>query len=396
MLPAVKIIHAALVWPDRIAPNQTIEVAGGKVRAVRPSRAGDNEGGNVFDARGQYVAPGYIDLHVHGGNGSDVMDATVEDLRVIARFLAAHGTTAFCPTTMTAPTTELIRALDAVGRARAERSWEGAQLLGAHVEGPYFAMSKRGAQPAAFIRDPQPRDYAPLLKRAEHIAILSLAPERPGALELIRRARKLGIVVGAGHSEATYEDMMRASDAGLTHSIHLFNAMSGVTKKGPFRVPGMIETVLAEERFTAELIADGYHVPPLLMKLAIRVKGDRIAVISDSMRGAGCTRGTRFFIGNPQTGTEVIVEGDIAMVPDRSGFGGSVTRQDRMVQNLVRDVGLSLPQAVRQASLVPAKILGVDQRKGSIAVGKDADLILLDQKLNVTETFVCGERIGRK
>ena len=388
----MRIVNASVVLPNKIVPEQTIEIARGKIRGIRPTRASDRRSDEVVDARGQYVAPGYIDIHVHGGNGSDVMDATVEDLGIIAKFLAAHGTTSFCPTTLTAPTTDLIRALDAMAAAK-KRAPDAAEMLGAHVEGPYFAMTKRGAQPAAYIRDPQARDYGPILERAEHIAILSLAPERPGVLELIQQAKKRGIIVAAGHSEATYDDMMRAYDCGLTHTIHLYNAMSTITKKGPLRMLGMIETILAEERFTAELIADGHHVPAPLMKLAIRAKGERIAIISDSMRGAGLAPGSRFFIGNKETGIEVVVEKDIAMMPDRSGFAGSVTRQDKMVQNLVRTVGLSIEHAIRLASLVPARILGLDKKKGSLAPNKDADLIILDKELNVTATFMAGQRV---
>lgn len=379
-----------VVTPQRTFCPGTLVVEGKQIQAVA---AGDlsAERGEVIDAAGCYVVPGFVDIHLHGGRGSDAMDATPEALEAVARYHVRGGTTSFLATTASAPTEEIVAALESVRQTMA-RGTGGAEIVGVHVEGPYFSTKWYGCHLESAIRVPERVEVDTLLSYADIIRHMTLAPELPGALDLIARLKVNGITASAGHSAATYEEVMKAVEAGLSHTTHMYCAMSTTVKEGPFRIPGLVETVLLRDELTTELIADGFHVPPPLMQVVVKAKGtDRVALTTDAMRGAGMPDGLYAF--GPQHGTKAIVRDGIAVMPDNTGFASSTVRMDVLVRNAVRLIGLSLQDAVKMATLVPARIIGVADRKGSLEAGKDADIVLLTKDLQVASVIVGGREM---
>jgi len=341
----------------------------------------------VLDARGGFVAPGFIDLHVHGALGRDVMDGSVEALAQIAKFHLTGGTTAFTPTTMSDTGARITAALDAIQQAMGH-DFGGAQVLGAHLEGPYLAASKCGAQPVSALRHPDPAEYLLWLDREGLVTQMTLAPELPGVRELIDALLERELLPSGGHTAATHEQTRAAIGCGLCQATHLYNAMSAATKAGAFRLPGALETFLADERVMVELIADGKHVHPELLKLAVHAKGiDRVCLVTDATPGAGLVEGAEFSVGT----TLGVVRDGVGMLPDGSALVGSVTTMIQGVRTMVQAVGVSLPDAVRMASLNPARALSLGGRKGSLEPRKDADVVVFSKDFAVQQTIVAGQ-----
>lgn len=292
------------------------------------------------------------------------------------------------PTTLTAEAEVLLRTLDAYEAAH-RKNTQGARFLGMHLEGPYFAMSQRGAQDPRYIRNPDPAEYEAILAHSPSISRWSAAPELPGAIEFGLRLRERGIVAAIAHTDALYQDVLTAYQNGYSLVTHLYSAMSGVTRRNAFRYAGVIESALLLD-LDVEVIGDGIHVPAPLLQLVYKVKGpDRIALITDAMRAAGMPEGPST-LGALEGGLPVIVEDGVAKLPDRSAFAGSVATMDRALRNMVQLGSVSLQDAVRMASGTPARIMGVADRKGSLEAGKDADIVILDAGLEVTMTMIAG------
>lgn len=348
----------------------------------------------VRDVSGYIVAPGFVDIHVHGGDGSDFMDGTLEAFATICACHARGGTTALLPTTVASSVEAITKTLQLVQEAMT-RSFEGAQVLGAHIEGPWFALARKGAHDRVW--DPRPEEVETVLEWAHVVKRLTLAPELSGALEAIRALAGVGILISAGHTDSTYQEMLVAIDAGVSHVTHLWNQCSLVTLKGPYRRGGCVETALLEDALTVELIADGHHLPPELMRLAVKCKGlDKVCVVTDAMRGTGKPEGTSWPVGPQNSKVIGVIRGGVAVLPDNSAFASSISTMDKLVRNMVDLVGLSIAQAIRVATLTPARILGVADRKGHLSPGCDADIVLLDQSLNVAETIVQGKTVYQK
>jgi N-acetylglucosamine-6-phosphate deacetylase len=380
-----------LVTPEQEEPGATLLIEDGKIAATGP--AGEvvpPAGARTLDATGAYVVPGFVDVHVHGGSGADFMDASPEAVRTVCRFHASGGTTSLLATTASAPFADLMAALDVAARVRREGS-DGAAILGVHLEGPYFAPSRHGCHLPGEVRPPRPEEYLPLLDAYPGLVRwMTLAPEVPGAHDLLAALRQRGAVGAAGHSEATEPDVFAALDAGLSHATHLYCAMSTISKQGPHRIPGLLETALASDRLTTEVIADGHHLAPALLTIAARAKGaQRLLLVTDAMRGAGMPDGVYAF--GPPNGSPAIVEGGVARTPDNSGFASSTARTCDLVRNMVALAGCTLPDVLRMASLTPCEALGIAGRKGRVAPGYDADLVLLERDLSVRATVVGGE-----
>lgn len=393
------LVNATVITPHRMLPNSAICIEGGRILAVlRMESLNTGElmkaGHSVVDARGAYVAPGFVDIHVHGGGGADAMDGTPEAFLTMAAVHARGGTTAMVPSTLTSCDEDLIRALAAFDEAIGRQS-AGAELLGVHLEGPYFAQSQRGAQDPQYIRNPDPDHYLGLLGLSKSIVRVSAAPELPGALELGRELRRREILASIGHTDATYEQILEAVEAGYSHVTHLYSGMSGVHRMRAYRVAGAIESGLLLDDLTVEVIADGRHLPAALLRLIYRCKGpDRIALCTDAIRAAGMPAG-EYTMGSASHGQPVIVDEGVAWLPDRTAFAGSVAQMNRLVRNMVNLAGASLPDAVKMASLTPARILGIDRRKGSIDRGKDADIVVFDDEVNIRLTMVKGNIVYR-
>jgi N-acetylglucosamine-6-phosphate deacetylase len=384
----LKIINGKIITPFRILPQGTVLVAQGKIEAVSP---GDLEAGDarVIDAKGKYVAPGFIDIHVHGGGGHDFMDNSLAAFLEIAKVHAQHGTTALTPTTLTAEKENLVRTLELYEQAN-RQNVQGAQFIGMHLEGPYFAMNQRGAQDPRYIRDPDPEEYQSLVPRFSSIARWSAAPELKGALAFGQYMRSHGVLPAIAHSDALYDDVVEAFEKGYTHVTHLYSCMTGVTRRNAFRYAGAIEASFLLDEMTVEIIADGIHLPAPLLKLVYKIKGpDKIALITDAMRAAGMPPGESI-LGSLTNGLKVIVEDGVAKLPDRSSFAGSVATADRLVRNMVTLADVPLHDAVRMMTSTPASIMGVDKTKGSLAQGKDADIVIFDDAISIATTIVRG------
>ena len=345
----------------------------------------------VLDAKGNYVSPGFIDIHIHGGGGSDFMDGTVKDFLTIAETHMKYGTTALVPTTLTAEKEDLLHTLDIYKKANAKNK-AGAQFMGMHIEGPYFAMSQRGAQDPRYIRKPDKKEYSEIIEKAEGIiARWSAAPEIDGAMEFGRYLLAHNILPAIAHTDAVYDDVINAFENGYTLATHFYSGMSGVSRRNAFRYAGVIESVYLMDEMDTEIIADGIHLPKPLLKLIYKIKGvDRIALITDAMRAAG-TNVKESILGSKKNGLKVLVEDGVAKLPDRTSFAGSVSTTDRLVRTMVNVAGISLIEAVRMMTLTPARIMKVENNKGSLAAGKDADVVIFDENINVQTTIVGGK-----
>lgn len=386
----LKLTNGTLITPYRYIRGGTLVIRDGLIVGIHEQDVAV-PGAIDLDAGGHYVAPGFIDIHVHGGGGSDFMDGTPEAFLTIAELHARYGTTSMVPTTLTAETDDLLQTLDAYEAANRSNR-RGASFLGMHLEGPYFAMSQRGAQDPRYIRNPDPAEYEAILAYSSSIVRWSAAPELAGAIPFGRRLREKGILAAVAHSDAIYEDVLEAYEHGYTLATHLYSAMSGVTRRNAFRYAGVIESALLLD-MDVELITDGIHLPAPLLKLVYKIKGpDRIALITDAMRAAGMPEGEST-LGSLKNGLTVVVEDGVAKLPDRTAFAGSVATAIQLVRNMVTLADVSLLDAVRMASTTPARIMGVDARKGTLAVGKDADIVIFDDQFTVQATLVNGRHI---
>lgn len=388
------LINGRIVLPQEVIVGQALWVDGGKiVGVVAPSKLG----GDVarIDVGGRLVAPGLVDIHTHGALGCTFNDATTLAFETILHENARRGVTSLLATTLTDAMDNLVAALDLAREWMEEQATAGptdrAQLLGVHVEGPYFALAQAGAQNPAYIRKPDDGTAERLLAYHDIIRIFTYAPELPGALHLTRRLVQLGIVAAAGHSAAREEEVRPHIDAGLRHMIHLWSAQSTIIREGPWRKLGLVEVSLTDERLTGEIIADNKHLPPTLMKLAYKCLGpDRLCAISDATSGAGLPEGSRYSIG----GLECDVCDGVGMLPDRTAFAGSTTFLNQMIPILVKEVGIPLHEAVRMASLTPARVIGLADRIGSLEPGKDADIAVFDDDFTAWRTIIGGQVLG--
>ena len=387
----VKIFNGKLVTPDRVIDHGCVIIDSGMIATVSDADIAVEDAIEI-NAESHYVTPGFIDIHVHGGGGYDFMDATENAFLKIAETHAKYGTTAMLPTTLTSTKEELLQTLFVYEQAT-KKNVNGAQFLGMHLEGPYIAMSQRGAQDPRYIRDPDVDEYKGILSRFDCVKRWSSAPELNGAIELGRYLRSKNILPAIAHTNAIYEEVLTAFENGYTLITHLYSAMSGVTRRNAFRYAGVIESAYIIDEMDVEIIADGVHVPAPLLKLAYKIKGPgHIALITDAMRAAGLPPG-KSILGPIQGGQEVIVEDGVAKLPDRSSFAGSVATTDRLVRNMVHLCEVSIVNAVKMATLTPARIMGIEDKKGSLEKGKDGDIVLMDKDLQVKKTFVGGRLI---
>src|SRR5664279_5459389 len=334
------------------------------------------------DAGGRYISPGFIDIHVHGGGGFDFMDNTVEAFLEIAKTHARYGTTALFPTTLTGSAEEIVNTLRTYDEAYPLNNM-GSEFMGIHLEGPYFAMNQRGAQDPKWIRDPDPQEYEYIISQSDSIKRWSAAPELKGAIPFARYLMSKGIIVSLAHTDAIYEEVLEGFENGYTLATHLYSAMSGVTRRNAYRFAGAIESAFLIDDMDVEIIADGVHLPAPLLKLIFKIKGPgKTALITDAMRAAGMPPGESV-IGNFHSGIKVIVEDGVSKMPDRKSFAGSVATADRLVRTMIQMAGVSLTDAIRMITMTPASIMKISDRKGSLMIGKDADIVIFDEDINV-------------
>jgi N-acetylglucosamine-6-phosphate deacetylase len=390
----LKIHNGRVITPARVIPVGTVVVDDGIIMAIAEGDL-DVEGAEVIDAARQYIAPGFIDIHVHGGGGYDFMDETEEAFIKIAETHTMFGTTSMVPTTMSATREAMVKAMEVFERVRSLPVM-GSRLLGVHIEGPYFSMNQRGAQDPKHIRNPDPGEYQEIIDHYKGLVRWSVAPELPGALEMGRALRKKGVLAAIAHTDALYDDVVKAVECGFSLATHLYSCMSGVTRKNAFRYAGVIESALLMDEMDVELICDGIHLPAPLLKLVYKIKGpSRIALITDAMRGAAMPEGESV-LGNLKDGLKVIIEDGVAKLPDRSAFAGSVATADRLVRTMHQLAEVPIHEAVYMASTTPARIMGVDHYTGSLEEGKDADIVIFDNDVNVSHTIVKGVSVFKR
>lgn len=391
MKKRLKIYNGIVLTPFRNLGEGSIVIEDGKIIGIESTRV-EVPGAEEINAGGNYIAPGFIDLHTHGAGGSDFMDGTVEACLQIAHTHALHGTTLLYPTTLSATNKELFEFFDIYARAK-QQNTNGAAFGGLHLEGPYFAYNHRGAQDPRYLRNPEPSEYLEILERCNDISRWSLAPELPGAHHFARELVKWGISPCIAHTDAIYEDIVEAYEAGFRHITHFYSCMNGITRRNAFRYAGCIEAGYLMDGVTVEIIADGIHVPKPLLQLVSKIKGpERIALVTDSMRAAGMPEG-KYLLGSLQNGMEIIVEDGVAKLPDLSAFAGSVATADRLVRTMTHIGGQPLTEALQMMTSTPARLAGVDDRKGRIATGYDADIVIFDQGIRIKQTLVGGKQI---
>lgn len=389
MAQQLKIYNGQIITPSGIIKNGSLLIAEGRIVEISYGNI-DAPGAVEIDADGHYVSPGFIDIHVHGGCGHDFMDNTVEAFIAIANLHVRYGTTSMMPTALTSSREDLIDTLDTYNAA-AEQNTNGAQFIGMHLEGPYFALNQAGAQDVRYIRDPDPAEYKDILSDYPCIKRWSAAPELKGALEFGKYVTSKGVLASLAHTDAIYEEVLAGFENGYTLATHLYSGMNGVIRRHAFRYAGAVEAAYLIDKMDVEIIADGIHLPMPLLQLVYKIKGpDRTALITDAMRGAGMPPGDSV-LGGLKNGIKVLVEDDVAKLPDRSAFAGSVATFDRLIRNMITLAGVPLIAAVKMASATPARIMGINDKKGSIVIGMDADIVIFDHEINVRLTVIKGQ-----
>lgn len=379
--------------PDTVLDDAWLLMEAGKIKAL--GQGSLPKASKVLDVGRCYVTPGLIDLHVHGAAGYDFMDCTEEAFTAIARTHLRHGTTSLLPTTMSSSMEELLALIQCYKQLKA--AWrQGPHLLGLHLEGPFLAPEQAGAQDPQFLYLPSPELYEPILEAGgSDIARVSAAVELPGALEMGDALRRQGILAAIAHSNADYQQVRAAMAHGFTHLTHFYSGMSTLHRVGAYRHLGVVEAAYLHDEITVEIIADGKHLPPELLRMIVRnIPAHRITLITDAMRGTGLPNGSRVKLGSLENGRDTVIEDDVAFMPDHTCFAGSVCTADRCIRTMVQLAQVPLPVAVAMMTANPARLLGFQHQKGALAPGLDADLCLFDESLHIQGVFVEGKRLA--
>ena len=384
------IINGTIITPFHLVSGKAIIVEKGRIREIvneEELSTATLTGAEVIEGKDKFIVPGYIDIHVHGGGGSDVMDGDYEAINQVAIAHSHFGTTSFLPTTMTMSKDKIIRSLLSICEA-VKKGTAGAEILGIHMEGPYINPEKKGAQKEDDIKKISIEGFLEFNQASGNlIRLVTIAPEMLGAIGLIKYLYKQGIIVSVGHTNATYVQTQAGIQAGLSHVTHVFNAM----RELHHREPGVVGAALTSPELTVEVIADGIHIHPIVLKILTKIKeGEKIVLITDAMRAAGLKDGT-YDLG----GQEVIMAKGQARLKDGT-LASSVLTMDKAVKNMVNKVGIQLPKAIQMASFNPAKSIGIDDKKGSLEPGKDADIVILNKNLETELSIVAGKIVYRR
>lgn len=388
--------NGAVVLPDRILPvgEYAVLVDGDHIEAIQKcNRKSDFATDTVIDARDGWILPGFVDVHCHGGGGFDFMDGTAEAFLQIQAIHVRHGTTAIAPTAVACSLAELGH-LFRICREVLTTDHQGADLIGLHLEGPYLSIAMKGAQPESEIRLPDITETRQILDAGQGIICRwSAAPELPGSKSFAEQVRQAGICLSVAHSEATCPDIQQAFDWGFHSITHLYSSTTSVRKINQIVQAGIVEAAYLLDDMIVELIGDGKHVPKELMQMVHKLKGpDKVILVSDAMRAAG-TAVLESHLGKIKPENRVIIEEGVAKLPDRSFYAGSIATGDLMLRNAVQHNKLPLPDAVRMMTLTPARLVGIDRRKGSLEPGKDADIVIMDRNLKVHTVLVRGRTV---
>lgn len=368
-----------IIYLDRIEKG-SILVENGKIKAINPASYNTVE---VIDGEGLYLSPGFIDVHIHGAGGYDTMDGTYEAINEISKTIVKHGTTSFTPTTMTVAISDIRKSMEAIKEAKLNGT-DGANVLGAHLEGPFISGKAIGAQNPNFLAEPTLENFKAMVGDCEDAVVsITIAPEIPGAKELAKELSRKGIVCSIGHTKATYSEAMEGIKCGFSHATHLFNAMTPFTH----REPGVVGAIFDSD-ITTETISDGIHISYPSLRIAYKQKTtDKVLLVTDAMM-ACCMPDGMYTLG----GQDVVVKEGAARLVSGS-LAGSVLTLDKAVYNVYKNVGYPLHEAVKMATYNAAKHCKVDNKKGLIKEGYDADLLLFDDEINIKKVFVGGKEV---
>ena len=354
--------------------NKILEVTNGDLALI---------GANLIDAKGMYIVPGFVCMHAHGGGGHDFTECTEEAFRTAVKAHQRHGATSIFPTLSSSPFSEIRKAVSICEKLMKEKD---SPVLGLHVEGPYLNPKMAGGQFAGKVKNPDKEEYTSLLDETNCIKRWDSSPELPGALEFAGYLRSKGIVAAISHTEAEYDGIKAAYEAGYTHAAHFYNAMPGFHKRREYKYEGTVESVYLTDGMTIELIADGIHLPSTILRLAYKLKGvSHTCLVTDALAYAAAE-------GVEITDPNVIIEDGVCKMADRSSLAGSIATMDVLVRTMVK-AGIPLGDAINMVSETPARIMGVDDRKGTLQKDKDADLLVLDRDLNIRAAWAMGNLI---
>ncbi len=387
------IVNGTVLTPYILIQDGVVAIEDGVIRHVGERHLilpdGVSDDSSILDAGGGYILPGFVDIHTHGALGIDIIDAKADELEKLCQFLPATGVTTFVPTTVTMPVGKILDFLSGMRAFLARAHPTGASIPGIHLEGPCINIEQRGAHDPNYIILPTPEFTSQLHAYADIITTITIAPELPGALEMIACLSSEGIMFSAGHCMAMEWHLHAAVEHGLRHVTHLINNMNSLARVNMRRTAGTIEAALLDDRLTAELIADRNIMTPTLFKLAVRAKGiHRLAAITDSCPLTGNPPGDYRLWGR-----DVVLETDKVYLLDRSAYAGSVITMDTCFRTLLEYFGISLQEAVYLTSTTPAKIIGSGSRIGALVPGADADIVLMDRSLQVQATLIHGELV---
>lgn len=403
----VTFVGGTAILADRLLSDAVVVCRGGLIEAIGDSLAVP-ESSQVVDLRGSYISPGFVDLHVHGGDGADFMDGDEQAVRTAAAAHLRGGTTTIIPTSTTGSPQLIHRMMDACMAVSRESTQQFAaaspvarqavlpHLPGIHLYGPFFAEGKTGCHDRDARRDPEPDEYQSYFDR-NFVRIATCAAELPGAADFYRLAAEHRCLITCGHSNSSWTEMQAAFDAGMRHVDHFWCAMSSVPSlRSRFQVPmqaSMTEFVLMNQAMSTEVIADGCHLAPELLEFAYRMKGpERLCLVTDANRAYGMPPGEYVF-GDRDSGGLLFSDGNVGWTLDRTSLASSVQGMDQMVRHFAKSTTASLPEVIRMASLTPAERVGIDHETGSLSVGKRADLLVMDADLKIEEIYVQGRRV---
>lgn len=387
------ILNGTVVLPDRLLTDGAVECRNGRILSVGKARTRQPKADFIIDARGGYISPGFVDIHVHGGDGADFMDGTPEAVATACRAHARHGTTTIFPTTATGSTEQIMAMIESCREALDT----GARIAGVHLYGPYFAEDKVGCHSVDGRRSPEAGEYARYFSGGL-IRIATCAAELPGAEAFYRMSKKHHCLITCGHSNSSWTEMQRAFRAGMRHVDHFWCAMSSVpSMRQRFNVPmqgSMAEFVLMNPNMSTEVIADGCHLAPELLEFAWRMKGaSRLLLVTDANRALDLAPG-RYRFGPEDDGSWFESDGKVGWAPNGS-LASSIMGMDHMVRHMLKSTSAGLPDVIRMASLTPAERTGIARQTGSLEKGKRADILLLNRRLDVKRVFVGGKEITR-
>ena len=375
-----QIINGRILTPQGWLEGGSVIVEDGKIAEVSNNNFAI-EGAEIIDAKGCDIVPGGIEMHVHGGGGRDFMEGEEEAFRVAIDARMQYGTTSIFPTLSSSTVPMIEKACETCTKLMAEPN---SPILGLHLEGPYFNPKQAGAQIPEWIKAPVKEEYEYLLEKWPCLKRWDEAPELEGSHEFIKCCCKHGVLPSIGHTRAKYDEVAAANELGMTHATHFYNAMPVVYKNREFKETGTVESIFALENMTVEMIADGIHVPPVMLRMIYQIKGvERTALITDALACAASKDDTAF---DPR----VVLEDGVCKLADRSALAGSIATMDRLVRTCVQQAGIPMEDACRMISETPAKIMGVYDRKGSLEKGKDADIIFFDKAQELTFVMQMG------